>query len=313
MTDIKLSYETFCHKKVLDADIILAIPKGKKCYVWFTTYNTKYICYIIELGQQGNVDRVHTLPVSFEKDLSYGSLFYGTMFLHNHKQFVVIEDVLYYRSKYVQRESYAHRLDILYELFTHKIKQLQLNKSPIFALPIMHSKHEEIVNLIPPNQRIMYFQYRYFHKNTICRVKTHVILKPNEQPVIREEHHKPVKNIMTKQPIVVKSHKAVLTTERVFYAQADIQNDIYHLYDTRNKYTGVAYIPDYKTSVMMNKLFRNIKENDNLDALEESDDEEEFEDERIDKHVNLDLKIQMVCAFHNKFKKWVPIRCQDRN
>ena len=38
----------------------------------------------------------------------------------------------------------------------------------------------------------------------------------------------------------------------------------------------VACIPNYKTSMMMNALFRNIKENRNLDLLEESDDEEEF-------------------------------------
>ena len=42
-------------------------------------------------------------------------------------------------------------------------------------------------------------------------------------------------------------------------------------------YQGIAAIPDYKTSVLLNKVFRNIKENDNLDALEESDNEDEFE------------------------------------
>ena len=35
----------------------------------------------------------------------------------------------------------------------------------------------------------------------------------------------------------------------------------------------------------MNTLFRNIKENQNLDALEESDDEEEFENISLDKFV----------------------------
>ena len=37
-------------------------------------------------------------------------------------------------------------------------------------------------------------------------------------------------------------------------------------------------IPDYKTSVFMNDLFRTIKENKNLDLLEESDDEEDDND-----------------------------------
>ena len=69
-----------------------------------------------------------------------------------------------------------------------------------------------------------------------------------------------------------------------------------------------AFIPDYKTSVFMNKLFRVIKENANLDALEESDDEEEFENERIDKFVFLEKSYKMQCIFNFKFKKWVPVK-----
>ena len=58
----------------------------------------------------------------------------------------------------------------------------------------------------------------------------------------------------------------------------------------------------------MNKLFRTIKENDRLDALEESDDEEEFENENEDKFVYLDKTYNMVCLYNYKFKKWYPIK-----
>jgi hypothetical protein len=88
--------------------------------------------------------------------------------------------------------------------------------------------------------------------------------------------------------------------------------DIYNLYcldiDDDFEYIGLAHIPDYNTSVMMNKLFRIIKENKNLDALEESDDEEEFEDEDENKFVHLDKVYNMVCEYNYKFKKWIPIR-----
>jgi hypothetical protein len=56
----------------------------------------------------------------------------------------------------------------------------------------------------------------------------------------------------------------------------------------------------------MNKLFRNIKENINLDALEESDDEAEFENEKEDKYVFLDRSYKMNCQYNHKFKKWIP-------
>jgi hypothetical protein len=73
-------------------------------------------------------------------------------------------------------------------------------------------------------------------------------------------------------------------------------------------YYGIASIPDYKTSVMMNRLFRTIKENENLDALEESDEETEFENEAEDKFVSLNTELNMICSYHIKFKKWVPLR-----
>ena len=56
----------------------------------------------------------------------------------------------------------------------------------------------------------------------------------------------------------------------------------------------------------MNKLFRNIKENLNLDYIEESDDEDDFENIREDKYVDLQKTVAMECVFSQKFKKWVP-------
>ena len=63
----------------------------------------------------------------------------------------------------------------------------------------------------------------------------------------------------------------------------------------------------------MNKLFRNIKENNNLDLLEESDDESEFENNKVDKFVYLDKSFKMNCIFNNKFKKWVPFSVAQKN
>ena len=87
---------------------------------------------------------------------------------------------------------------------------------------------------------------------------------------------------------------------------ADIQNDIYHLYNDNNSYVDVVYIPNYKTSVYMNSLFRNIRENNNLDYTEESDDDDDFMDTRPDKYVDLSKKIQLKFIYNKKFRKWVP-------
>ena len=102
---------------------------------------------------------------------------------------------------------------------------------------------------------------------------------------------------------------------KIFTVRADLQNDVYHLSNPDDNDDAtvnsneqlIASIPDYKTSVMMNSLFRNIKENKSLDALEESDDEDEFENVNIDKFVDLSKKIKMKCVYNYKFKKWTPI------
>jgi hypothetical protein len=97
---------------------------------------------------------------------------------------------------------------------------------------------------------------------------------------------------------------------RPFVIRPDAQNDIYYVLHSRDDpimpNTMIAHIPNYKTSVMMNALFRNIKENRNLDALEESDDE----DEVLMPLVDLNKCMPMLCAFNHRFKRWQPVGLQ---
>jgi hypothetical protein len=124
-----------------------------------------------------------------------------------------------------------------------------------------------------------------------------------EKPILKERQRPRHEKIIVRQQV---------KKEVVFLIKPDIQNDIYYLYCldelSRQEQHSIAHIPDYNTSVMMNKLFRIIKENTNLDALEESDDEEEFEDEEMSKFVHLDKSYKMICQFNHKFKKWIPIK-----
>ena len=93
----------------------------------------------------------------------------------------------------------------------------------------------------------------------------------------------------------------------IFDVIAYIQPDLYHL-TVADGATSIACIPSYTVSVMMNSIFRNIKENVSLDALEESDDEEEFEDVRVEKYlVHRTDPVKMKCEYNYKFKKWAPI------
>ena len=97
---------------------------------------------------------------------------------------------------------------------------------------------------------------------------------------------------------------------RTFVIRPDVQNDIYYVLrgpdEPITANTMIAHIPNYKTSVMMNALFRNIKENRNLDALEESDDE----DEALAPLVDLTKCVRMACTFNHRFKRWQPADLQ---
>lgn len=102
------------------------------------------------------------------------------------------------------------------------------------------------------------------------------------------------------------------TATAILTVVADVREDIYTLYAASSTPVGTANIPDYKTSIMMNSLFRNIKENRNLDALEESDDEDEFEDTREDKYVDTTKRINMVCEYSAKYRSWIPRRMAEK-
>jgi hypothetical protein len=145
----------------------------------------------------------------------------------------------------------------------------------------------------------------------ICQIKFRFFEKNNARKILYVKYYKPRTNTNNNN-----NNNNNNSLKGVFKITADIEPDIYNLFaltDGKEVCHDVAFIPDYKTSVLMNKLFRNIKENDNLDALEESDDEEEFEDSRLDKFVYLDRSFKMNCEYNHKFKKWVPISLADQN
>ena len=93
--NIKLSYGNITHKKVCDADFVVAIPKGIKCFAWFTKYNSKNVCFIMELSENKEVKNIKIMECSFNSDLSNGTIFYGTFFIYSKNNFFTIEDIFF--------------------------------------------------------------------------------------------------------------------------------------------------------------------------------------------------------------------------
>ena len=329
--NIKLSYENITHKKVFNSDMILVIPDGKKCFAWFTYINDKPSCLIMELAGDKNIYDIKYVNACFSNELSYGTILYGTLFNYLGNRFFTIEDIFSYKDELIERKDWSFKMEKIKKILKYDLKQVSYNNSFIvFGLPIICRTNDELENKIKNiKYKINSIQYRLYNRTNnflfitydkYINQKEIEVVNKNVKQQIQESH---IKKIVVKQPVNSKAsgHMSHGTGkpfgEVIFLIKPDIQNDIYNLYcldeNLKEERNSIAHIPDYNTSVMMNKLFRIIKENNNLDALEESDDEEEFEKEDIAKFVHLDKSYKMICQFNHKFKKWTPIKLANED
>jgi hypothetical protein len=288
----ELCYEMMTHKKVLSPSVMLAIPEGKKCFAWFTVYKSENVCFILEINDKKNIVDLQIVSSSFIEKLALGTIFFGTYFNNKSINYFCIEDIYYYAGKQYKNYSYFKKLEKISEIFKYEILQSCLNnKHTIFGLPLIL---DDLNLLLKEIQLLPY---------NVSEIKFRFLENENSKKIVVMKYYKPGSK---KQEINNNNkHRDV-----IFKITADIEPDIYNLFVDKNgveEYFDTALIPDYKTSVMMNKLFRNIKENDNLDAIEESDEEEEFEDNREEKYVYLDRSFKIKCEYNSKFKRWMPV------
>tara|TARA_B100001063_G_C16742862_1_gene545782 strand:- start:313 stop:1248 length:936 start_codon:yes stop_codon:yes gene_type:complete len=272
----ELSYVKTIHNKV-HSDIVVAIPYGKKYYAWFSYYKSNHVCFFLEIGRNNDITNIQIYPVCFHKNLAENTVFYGT-FLEN--RFFFIENIYYYKNKNVSLYPYQKKLKLLQHIFENELKIISFtNKDIIFGLPIMKQNFYDLISIIPYlNYKIYCIQFRNLNQ-------VHGAF-----------------NLVYKNTTVSNAY---------FEVRPSIQNDIYELYcmdKNEKQFYSYSVIPDYKTSVMMNEIFRKIKENVNLDALEESDSEDEFENVNEDKFVNINIVKIMECSFNKTHKKWVPLK-----
>jgi hypothetical protein len=280
---IELSYEKNLYNKVLSAELYITIPKGRKYFAWFHYYKNNPICYLLCLNRnRSSFDKIEISSCCFDKLLSCGkgTILYGTIFNLNNKRFFNVEDIYYFKNKNISGYTQSHKLKFFKSLFANYIKQISYSDNDvIFGLPMMSYNKTELINSLKAIPYDVYcIQGRKLNS-----------LSPyyNKRITIKKE---------------------LFAT---FLIKPDIDFDIYHLYCINNideyiKY-DTAYINSFNTSVFMNSLFRNIKENRNLDLLEESDDEDDFEDVRPEKYVYLEKSFLIKCKYSYKFKMWIPI------
>ena len=298
----------------------------------------------MELNREKKIINI-TFHDNHNHDLSLGTLLYGTLVggYEERKppvQVFVLEDAYYYKGISLKNMVFGEKLGYI-EQFMEAItaKKNGPNSSgdlrsptelvvggvnaplPLqFVLPRMWG-----INNINPDEPSVLQEYEQ-HKPKIQYAVHHIQLRKLMEisPFInislnhlatsknRDNKESSIPSKIQENTFTINFGKPQYRYPTVFQVSADIQFDIYHLFACgKNKspvYYGITYISNIKTSFMMNKLFRNIRENINIDYIEESDDEDDFENIAEDKYVDLNKTVKMECIFHQKFKKWVPVR-----
>ncbi len=328
--NIELSYETISHKKVLPSyEIALGIPQGKKFYAWFSFYENKDVLFLLELNKEKKITNVLMIPVvKYDQDLFYGTLFYGVIMLdeqyldspifpqnNKHKRFI-IEDIFNYRGIPFGKTTFGEKIPWIFDFLKNWKMNYVENSEIDFFVPIMWKYDSKIEpegneSIIP--QKYKNISYNIHHIQYRCLNEIAPFLNyPITKNICNSNNNTTPVYI---QPTIIfepNYSKPQYRFNTIFKVTADLQYDIYHLFAYgKNKtsvYYNIAYIPNYKTSIFMNSLFRNIKENCNLDYIEESDDEDDFQNISLDKYVDLQKSLFIECHFNHKFKKWIPLR-----
>lgn len=318
---VELSYETDAHKKVLNSkyDICVSIPTGKKYFAYFTyapgTANDA--CYVID--RQGIQFTQVNYCVNDAKNSSGISLhletiLYGTLCdLPSHK-FFIIEDIHSYCGLTMKHMTFAEKMIRLKE-FLNTVKPC--NDGITFVLPYMRqltSFADKIDTLLedPIFYDAMLNQTAYTTHHVQFRASAHIV------PYLNHNYKKNTSKTVAPATVDNKQREelvprkdidyaaAARKKEAIFLVGADLDDDIYHLY-CYGAYFDLAYIGTRNESKYMNGLFRNIRENTNVDLGEESEDEDMFQNVNPDKYVDLEKRIKMNCVYNPRWRRWTPV------
>ena len=122
----KLSYETVAPKKVSspEYDLCLAIPFGKKAYIWYTYYYTTPISLLFELNRENQINNnisilsygKDTVPVDFD----LGTIVSGTIYENPDvplERTFILDDIHIYKGIVISNFVFREKTGFIYDFF----------------------------------------------------------------------------------------------------------------------------------------------------------------------------------------------------
>jgi hypothetical protein len=324
----------------------VAIPPGKKHILWTTAIpqSTVGVAYLIELGKNHQNNTVmlrgYSIPLHAPIPLKYkyGVILHGTLIQSTdtagsgsgtQTQTFIVDDLYMFEGHEMDSVPWGYRVPFLVNVmrdfptfFADDFAMaLAVMWNPAADIPIGNSDSDMIAGY-----PVRHIQYR---ENKRMTPYVNVLTKKPGQTDAHppngtrtEDTSESTRHVLAKMMpppmvprFVYQNNQFRLNT--VFLVSADVQYDVYNLFALGKAgakvFVGLAGIQNYKTSVFMNRIFRKIRENENLDSIEESDDEADFENMDETKYVDLEKCVAIECAFHPKLKKWIPQRLVSKD
>ena len=269
----------------MNIDYYIIKPIGKKCYLWFTYIDKQFIS-IIKFVNDNNFYKV---DLQYDNTLSYNNvLLYGYYLKMEGKSFFIIDNIINYNDYNYILNSKSFNIQYLFNIYNIIFKYININNSYILNAGKNNDSNIKI-----------YIPYITDTYNDIFNNIYNLAYKPYGVSLWKKDKNIGLYTFNNNSNIY----------EGIFQIRAQYNHDTYSLYCNNNnklEFYSNSLITDYKLSIFMNSLFRNIVENKNLDLLEESDSEDMFENIDENKYVDLDKYYFFKCYYNRRFKKWVP-------
>jgi hypothetical protein len=273
--------------RVFEYDYCCAIPKGDRCLAWFHAGRTGPVCHIFDgPSHRGKYKLCRRWVCSFDDVVAGGTVVEGVRLDVKGRTFFCIVDVHYYAGRDVSQLRPAVRDSCMSTLLGRMNPANYSDTCVTFAAPVRARTYKELssstATLPYVVSDVMYVAKGWNTRKVHARMATSAPSRPRPTCVFR----------ITAHP----------------------EHDLYTLSAAGHPsgHPRWAAIQTLQESQDMNRLFRKIRENDDLDYTEMSGDEESFEDVSESKYLQR-ATLHMECGYVRHLRKWRPIRVSHAN
>ena len=266
--------------RVFGYDCCYAIPKGRTCLGWWRDTDSGPACHLLWLDKgKGGIAGAERRLSSFDYTVAAGTIVSGIVVLVKSRTYFCITDIHQYGGKMLTDYDWSMRYSCISSLLSRLNPRNYTDQFVTFSMPVSAPTYKE---LSPKIKELPYdiANIRYTAKGW-----------------------GPGKIRLFSQP---KPSTEELT--RVFTVIPRVEQDVYELRCIASSLnTRYAAVQTLAESIVLNKLFRRIRENDDIDLAEMSEDEEDFENVDPRKFVQ-SRQLRMECTYVKCLRKWRPLK-----